>query len=75
MQPKAIWPDPHVVFAGSVDRTEKKTETGPNATEIDRTSGCGCVDPETFRLPVAAFDVIYKDRRKPVHTGYNRLFT
>jgi len=63
-----------VVFAGSVHWTKKKTETELNATKKDQTSGCGCINPETFWLLVAGFDVIYKDRRKPVHTGYNRSF-
>jgi hypothetical protein len=64
-----------LVFAGSVDGTEKKTETDTNATEKDQTSSCGCINPETFRLPVTRFDVVCKDRQKPVHTGYNWSFT
>jgi len=50
-----------LVFAGSVHWTEKKTETELNATEKDQTSGCSCINLETFWLPVAGFDVIYKD--------------
>jgi hypothetical protein len=31
-----------LVFEGSVAATEKNRPTGPNATECNRTSGCGC---------------------------------
>jgi hypothetical protein len=47
-----------IVFAGPVAWTEKKTETELNTTAKDQTSGCGCTNPETFRLPVTGFDVI-----------------
>jgi len=50
-----------LVFIGSVDWTEKKTETELNATEKDQTSSCGCINPKTFRLLVSWFDVISKD--------------
>ena len=32
-----------LVFEGPVARTKKKTRTGPNTTNCNRTSGCGCV--------------------------------
>ena len=51
-----------LVFAGPVAQTEKMTETGLNATGKDRTSGCGCTNPETFRLSVTRFCIIWKDR-------------
>src|SRR5271168_2221561 len=50
------------------------TETGPNATECNRTVGCGCTGSVTFRLPVASFDRTSKDRQKPVYTGCNQSF-
>jgi len=49
------------VFAGPVDWTEKMTKTEPNATAKDRTTGCGCSDPEIFWLPVARFHEKWKD--------------
>ena len=36
-----------LVFKGPVYRTRKKTKTGPNRTDQDRTASCGCVH---FRL-------------------------
>jgi hypothetical protein len=42
------------VFAGSVDWTEKMTETELNATENNWTVGCSCFVWEFVRLQVAA---------------------
>jgi hypothetical protein len=47
--------DMEVVFEGPVDATEKKTETGPNATGCNQTIGCGCISPE--RILVAGLKV------------------
>jgi len=45
-----------VVFTGPVDWTENFTETELDTTAKDRTTGCGCPDSESFRLPVLRFD-------------------
>ena len=41
--------------ASPVAWTEKKTETGPDATECNQTAGCGCPDFGFFWLPVSQF--------------------
>ena len=64
-----------LVFAGPVHWTGKKTEIGLNPTAKDRTTGCSCPDYGIFRLPVAWFVKIWKDRKKPVQTGCNQSFT
>ena len=56
----------HVVFAGPVHWTGKKTEIGLNPTAKDQTTGCGCTNSEFFRLPVAMFVKKSKNRKKPV---------
>ena len=56
----------HLVFAGPVRWTGKKTEIGLNPTAKDRTTGCGCTNSEFFRLPVATFVDKSKNRKNPV---------
>ena len=56
----------HIVFAGPVRWTEKKTEIGLNPTAKDRTTGCGCTNSEFFWLPVAMFVEKSKNWEKPV---------
>ena len=56
----------HLVFAGPVRWTGKKTEIELNPTAKDRTTGCGCTNSEFFWLPVAMFVEKSKNRRKPV---------
>jgi hypothetical protein len=42
------------VFAGPVHGTGKNTKTELNATESNRTIGCGCPVSRSVRLPVAS---------------------
>ena len=63
-----------VVFAGPVAWTEKKTETEPNATDSNRTIGCGCLVWELVRLPVALLFKYSKTDKRPVATDCNRSF-
>ena len=55
-----------LVFAGPVRWTGKKTEIELNPTAKDRTTGCGCTNPEFFRLPVATFVEKSENRKKQV---------
>ena len=57
-----------LVSASPVAWTEKKTKTGPDATECNRTAGCGCPDFGFFRLPVSQFGKYNK-------TAGNRSFS
>ena len=62
----------HLVFAGPVHWTGKKTEIELNPTAKDQTTGCGCTNSEFFRLPVATFvenRKTEKNRSRPVATG------
>ena len=56
----------HVVFAGPVRWTGKKTEIRLNPTAKDWTISCGCTNTEFFRLPVATFVKKSKNWEKPV---------
>jgi hypothetical protein len=61
------------VFAGPVLWTAKRPATTHNQTAKDWTSGCGCIDFENFRLPVAAFSGNHttdEDRLQSVATGF-----
>ena len=53
----------HLVFAGPVRWTGKKTEIELNPTAKDRTTGCGCTNSEFFWLPVATFVEKSKNRK------------
>ena len=44
-----------LVFEGPVYATGNPTATGPNQTDCNRTTGCGCSLFLFFRLPVALF--------------------
>ena len=53
------------MFEGPVARTEKNRATGPDATDGNRTTGCGCsiwapvaVHQQTLENPVGAIAVI-----------------
>ena len=60
----------HLVFAGPVRWTGKKTEIELNPTEKDRTTSCGCTNSDFFS--VASCDVCQKIE-KPKKTGLDRL--
>ena len=59
----------YVVFEGPVAWTEKMTETGLDATECNRTIGCGCTGSEIFWLPVSLSEEFQENRFKSVATG------
>jgi hypothetical protein len=67
----------HVVFAGSVHWTEKKTETETNPTEGNRTIGCGCFVWESVQLQVTPLQKIQKpikDRLQQIATSLLIVF-
>ena len=66
---------PRVVFTGLVAWTEKKTETEPNATESNRTIGCGRLVWELVRLPVALIFKYKKTNKRPVAISCDRSFS
>jgi hypothetical protein len=63
----------HLVFKGPVHRTGKRPATQHNWTRKDWTSGCGCINPSVFRLPVATF-MPKGTGKRPVATSGNWSF-
>jgi hypothetical protein len=62
-----------LVFKGSVEWTEKMTETELNLTECNRTVGCGCPLWRVVRLSVASIRKYLKTARKPVAISCNQF--
>ena len=58
--------DRQVVFKGPVARTKKMTETGPNITDCNQTSSCGCSVLGSVQLPVSSYISMWKNHRKLV---------
>ena len=55
LQAASMHPCKHIVFAGPVRWTGKKTKIELNPTAKDQTTSCGCTNSDFFWLPVAMF--------------------
>ena len=57
------------MFKGPVARTKKMTETGPNVTNCNWTSSCGCSVLGSVRLLVSSYISMWKNQFELVATG------